>query len=96
MTIQEALNSGKRFKRPVHGSFMYMDGLSIYFNEYETPREYKALVEDILATDWEVEPPKKKLLGADEIREAIKHASSLYYPGIFMIEETLKHLGLEE
>ncbi len=44
MTIQEAVESGRKFKRPIHGTYSLLQFGWIWLSK-----------EDILANDWEVE-----------------------------------------
>lgn len=58
MTIQEAINSGKKFKRPYHVSWMKNAGehSSPKFGDNDTG--YHCSIMDILAHDWEIETHK--------------------------------------
>lgn len=96
MTIQEAIKTGKRFKRPCFTYYIEENSMGdiLFTNgEFYTPSK-----ESLLATDWEVEPPKKKLIGADDIRRARNNANN--HSGVLIftdeIETLINELGLED
>lgn len=71
MTIQEAIKSGKSFKRP---------GKKHVFTAEEVDGEYsrqfhKFSVEDVLSEEWEIEQ-QEIALTADQILNAMNEASS--------------------
>lgn len=80
MTIQDAINSGKRFKRPKHDLW------------YELSYEVLAVNRvDILATDWEIEAPTRTI-SAQDIRDAYKDEDQVWF---WHVEFIIKKLGLE-
>lgn len=87
MTIQEVLNSGKRFSRPsktVWVEITEQANLSVPLS-----------VEDLLATDWEVEPT---LVTRDQFLEAEKalKAKAYHCPecGEVPLVDILREVGL--
>lgn len=93
MTIQEAINSGKRFKRPCFTYFISRDSVGGLM--FENLEDYTPSVASLLASDWEVEPLKKKLIGADDIHAAVTVALTGGHPLEFR-DRLIKELGLEE
>ncbi len=86
MTIQEAINSGKRYKRGSNTTWLDPNGKQYYFD-----------VADVLATDWEIEVVIKAL-SAKDIRDAA--FSCRVYGGVspqflLELEFVFKELGLK-
>lgn len=86
MTIQEAIKSGKKFKRPLH----------TLFHDARTGGAFTGvfLYNDVLATDWEIEIVKKEL-SADDVRRALRDPETVYGEPLYTIEGFIKKLGLE-
>lgn len=55
MTLKEAIESGKKFKRKLHGTFMVQEDDKIVF--YVAGQKYVHIIttEDAIATDWKIE-----------------------------------------
>lgn len=91
MTLQEALESGRRFKRTGDNFYNYSTDC------------FQAT--DILATDWELEPLKKREkreISADDLEEAankvnqtLKKQGVASRVSILALTELIKQLGLE-
>jgi hypothetical protein len=95
MTIQEALRSGKRFRRKGCQWGSKLD--TVRYTLAQGYHSFFALSEeDILATDWELETVKKEL-SAEDIRKAFEYSIVKADPSVYggFIDCLLKHLGLE-
>jgi len=95
MTIQDAIRSGKKFKRPCHVAWIFPDTygtLSILHQGRDTSQARWCAAMDILADDWELETVKIEL-SAEDIRAAW---GKLYgISGLWFLDNLLKDLGLE-
>lgn len=61
MTLQEAIKSGKRFKRRYHAGWMWLEnGATKYSDSNAGEQRFTYHDDDILATDWITEEPVKK------------------------------------
>ena len=97
MNIQEAINSGKRFKRPQMLKWIEVRGRDLKF----VPGDYPATLsaEDVLASDWETEKVKKELT-ADDVYQAVRRVNegpvrgfhATIYPSA--AQELVEELGL--
>lgn len=78
MTLQEAIRSGKKFRRPHFYYWIYRDNLNFYTSDHSRDK-YVFDAESIVADDWEVEEEKRSF-SFKEIRDAvinsIKHTST--------------------
>ena len=52
MTIQDAIESGRPFRRPGHGFWLGVEDNTII--DYEDREDYYLTVDDIIADDWEI------------------------------------------
>lgn len=57
MNIQEAIRSGRPFRRPNHFSYLHVSGSKI-LNKSEFNDYYRLTSYDVLADDWELEEKK--------------------------------------
>jgi hypothetical protein len=87
MTIQEALKSGQRFKRPMHEFSAYANGDADIFMSLTR--------EDILADDWIVVPEKRAEICANDIRTVWHRIYREPRRVKSFMEELIKELGLE-
>lgn len=58
MTLQDALKSGKCFKRPHHGSYVKVGPYEILYWLSDPVNPMEITKSSILATDWELAPDK--------------------------------------
>lgn len=69
MTLQEAVASGLKFKRPIHQRYsMDLDGYIDDVDDHGERYGYCLTTEDIMATDWMLEPTRT--LTATDLRKA--------------------------
>lgn len=90
MTIQEAIKSGKKFRRPG------LDWRAPMHNNYSCL--LYCYYADVIATDWEVETIKKEL-SAEDIRKAAFSINQDTSQSVILIAREvtalIKNLGLE-
>lgn len=88
MTIQEAIKSGRKFKRESHSdSVNYYDSLHLYLG---------LTIDDILATDWEIEEEKIEI-SRSQLNDAFikSKAATANQTSTLMLYEIAKHLGFK-
>lgn len=74
MNIQEAIKSGKRFKRPTHGSWSYISNSGDLYRVFPL-HCWSLKPADLLADDWELED-KTITITESEFRAAYLRAHS--------------------
>lgn len=101
MTLQEAIKSGKRFKR-AGGEYFYSNGKYLLDMEDINALHGTLNLEDILADDWEIEEEKLELT-AGQIREVLMesrlHVQRFLSPDSSVrldIDTIIKRLGFKE
>lgn len=91
MTIQEAIKSGRRFRRAEYAWFSVTAG---QIENGDAGLTVPLSLNDILATDWVVEPVKKGLSREDIEAAAEKLIDKGWEPSMLFVDELIRELGL--
>lgn len=104
MNFLEAMKTGRPFKRKgwngyvtgvIQGTHVPFtaQGVSVYWKDNsKTGTRHHVCAEELLATDWEVEP-KAILLTSEQIEAAISNVQNVDAPWDFLMSELLDELG---
>jgi hypothetical protein len=86
MTIIEAIELGRPFKRPIHDQLMQVVDNQIVYGSGAVQHVYKIGVEDIMATDWRVSP--HRYYPGTQVELQDRETYVLGTDGLFMSLET--------